>query len=152
MAGANSERWYRQLKMGDILIYAVVITVSLLMLVIAPSLLAGGGSEDGPLQALIIVDGELFHKIPESKLFAGGEYSFEAHELHYTVVYEGGSVRIEEADCPDQVCVKTGWLRSDGQISACVPGHVLVRMEGMPTLPDGVSGATYNDSPDVVIQ
>lgn len=152
MARTNGERWYRQLKIGDILIYAAVISVSLLMLIAAPSLLAGGGSEAGPLKALIIVDGEIFHTIDETELFAGGEFSFEAHGLHYTVAYEGGSVRIEEADCPDQVCVRTGWLRSDGQISACVPGHVLLRLEGSPTLPDGTSGATYEDGPDVVIQ
>lgn len=152
MAKANDERWYKQLKKGDILIYVVVIIVSLLMLIIAPSLLAGGGSEEGPLQARIIVDGEVFHTIDENELFTGGEYSFEAHELHYLVSYEGGSVRIEEADCPDQVCVRTGWLKSDGQIAACVPGHVLLRIEGRPSKPDGVSGATSDDAPDVVIQ
>lgn len=152
MARADNERWYRQLKMGDIIIYAVVIMVSLLMLFMAPSRLSGGNSEAGPLQALIIVDGEILHTINENELVAGGEYSFEAHNLHYLVSYENGSVRIEEADCPDQVCVKTGWLRSDGQISACVPGHVLLRIEGEPRLPDGVSSATYEDGPDVVIK
>lgn len=152
MARADNERWYKQLKIGDVIIYVVIISISLLMLFMAPARLSGSGSATKALRALIIIDGEVVHTISENELFAGGQYSFEAHGLHYLVSYANGAARIKEAECPDQVCVRTGWLEKDGQISACVPGHVLLRMEGEPQLADEVSGATYEQGPDVVIQ
>ena len=152
MAKTENERWYRQLKKGDLFIYLLVIAASLLLLVMAPSRLVGSNAVEGPLRAMVIVDGQVIHTIEENELIEGGVYSFEAHGLHYVVAYENGSVRIDEADCPDQVCVRTGWLQRDGQISACVPGHVLLRVEGQLQMNDGVSGATYEEEPDVVIR
>lgn len=46
------------------------------------------------------------------------------------VVIEGETVRVTEADCPDQVCVKTGAISSAGAVIACVPNGVVVQVEG----------------------
>jgi hypothetical protein len=147
----NTDIWYKQLKWGDLLIYLIVVAVSVAMLVAAPGMLTDASVANKPLEAKIIVDNKVIHTIPESELIVGGFWDFEAHGYHYHISYEDGKVRFEEADCPDQVCVRTGWLSSDGQISACVPGHVLLKIEGRLGGTDADSSATY-DEPDVVIQ
>ncbi|MBQ4048772.1 MAG: NusG domain II-containing protein [Clostridia bacterium] len=49
---------------------------------------------------------------------------------HLTVVIESGSVRIEDADCPDRFCVRTGAIRSPGQMLVCLPNQIVVRIVG----------------------
>ena len=46
------------------------------------------------------------------------------------VVVRDGGVRVEEADCPDSVCVHTGTIDSPGSVIACVPNGVVVRIGG----------------------
>lgn len=52
------------------------------------------------------------------------------------VVVQNGSVRVEEADCPNQICVRTGRIESAGSVIACVPNDVVIRVEGGQT--DGI--------------
>lgn len=52
-----------------------------------------------------------------------------------TVEIEAGRVRMSHADCPDQVCVRQGWV-SDGTLPiVCLPHRVTVQMVG-----EGVGG------------
>lgn len=37
-----------------------------------------------------------------------------------------GAVRVLEADCPDKVCVRTGPIRQEGQVIACLPHKVII--------------------------
>lgn len=39
-------------------------------------------------------------------------------------------VRVFESDCPNQTCVKQGWISYKGQNIICVPNQVVVRIEG----------------------
>ncbi len=49
---------------------------------------------------------------------------------HLTVVIESGSIRIEDADCPDRFCVRMGSIRSPGQMLVCLPNQIVVRIVG----------------------
>ncbi len=53
----------------------------------------------------------------------GGNYSGE-------IEAKDGRIHFKEAHCPDQICVKTGWLSKPGQTAACLPAKVLIRIEG----------------------
>jgi hypothetical protein len=55
-----------------------------------------------------------------------------------TVEIEGGRVRMQEAPCAGRICVNQGWIRHPGQSIACVPGEILIRIEGASPL-DGVT-------------
>lgn len=37
------------------------------------------------------------------------------------------SIRISDADCPDQTCVRTGTLKYSGMPVVCLPHHLVVR-------------------------
>ena len=43
---------------------------------------------------------------------------------------EKGRIRYLRSDCPDQICVKTGWLTGAGQMAACLPNKSIVTIEG----------------------
>lgn len=41
-----------------------------------------------------------------------------------------GRIRFEQSGCPDQICVRSGWLSAAGDMAACVPAGVAVRVTG----------------------
>ncbi len=62
-----------------------------------------------------------------------------ANGLTVTVQIEAGRVRVLHSDCPDRLCVHSGWLSQNGQASVCVPAAVSVRVVGGNTTVDGVT-------------
>ena len=43
-----------------------------------------------------------------------------------------GRIRFEKSDCPDKVCVHSGWLRRSGEVAACLPNGFVLKI----VLPD----------------
>lgn len=44
------------------------------------------------------------------------------------LVIEDGTARIEEASCPDGLCINTGRVSRDGQSIVCLPNQVVVEI------------------------
>lgn len=53
-----------------------------------------------------------------------------------TVQRIGRRVRVVQADCPDQLCVKQGWIEKAGDQLLCIPNQLLVeiRSKGAETI------------------
>lgn len=45
------------------------------------------------------------------------------------LVIQGGRARLIDADCPDQLCVKQGWVHYSGQVITCLPNRLTVTVE-----------------------
>jgi hypothetical protein len=43
---------------------------------------------------------------------------------------EKGKIRIIDADCPDKLCVKTGWIKEPGQSVICLPHKLIIKIQG----------------------
>jgi len=41
-----------------------------------------------------------------------------------------GKVRVRRANCPNQICVRSGWISRTGQTIICAPNQVILRIEG----------------------
>ncbi|MHB1454493.1 MAG: NusG domain II-containing protein [Saccharofermentanales bacterium] len=67
--------------------------------------------------------------------------SMAQNGIHFKLLIQDGKVRFFVSDCPNQVCVNTGFISISGQLSACVPAGVLVR----------VTGLQSEDDPDIII-
>ncbi len=132
----DRQPWYRWLKWGDFLIYGLVTLTAVLLLIQLPARSLAAAER----QARLYVDGTLVRTFTAGELQTGGEYVFSANSLHYRLEYAHNDICIRQADCPDQVCVQTGWLSHDGQLSACVPGHVILKIEGQVETGNGTSG------------
>ncbi len=50
-----------------------------------------------------------------------------------------GRARIVEATCPDELCVKMGWIRFSGQSIVCLPHRLVVKIVGGDSLVDIVN-------------
>ncbi|MDD4237270.1 MAG: NusG domain II-containing protein [Desulfotomaculaceae bacterium] len=85
-------------------------------------------------------NGQLYRQMPLSEA-ADEEIKITDSEGHYNVVeIKDGQVRVKEADCPNQICVKTGWLSKTGQISFCAPNKLKVIIKGES---NGVDATSY---------
>jgi hypothetical protein len=40
-----------------------------------------------------------------------------------------GRIRVRKSDCPRKICVNAGWIKTPGQVIACVPNKVLVEVK-----------------------
>jgi len=49
------------------------------------------------------------------------------------IVFEvsGGQIAFIKSDCPDQVCVRAGFLNRSGQMAVCLPNRVILHIQSM---------------------
>jgi len=47
-----------------------------------------------------------------------------------TIEVRAGRVRVAEADCPNRICVRTGWRSRGGDVIVCVPNSTVIRILG----------------------
>ena len=55
---------------------------------------------------------------------------------------ERGRIRYLSAECPDGLCVKSGWLSQPGDTAACLPARTVIAIEGIRPA-GGVDVQTY---------
>lgn len=120
---ATSFEIKRIIKLGDVLLVLVLLVISFF---ISTSFVS---SAVGNAVAVVMQDGTEIARIRLTGLEKPVRVPFGG-DVQGMIVAENGHVHFEEANCPDQVCVHTGWLSMPGQIAACLPARVLVRIEG----------------------
>ena len=90
---------------------------------------------------------EIYYKselVKTVALTAGVDESFSIDGLPNVVFhqYPDGSIAFIESDCPDKVCVKSGRLHLIGQMAACLPNQVYIKIVG---------AGSDKDAPDIII-
>lgn len=80
--------------------------------------------------ANVYVDGQCVYSVDLSLVTAPftKEIAFDEGRGS-TVSVESGRICISAADCPDQVCVRTGWISDSAAPIVCLPHRLLVRIE-----------------------
>lgn len=58
------------------------------------------------------------------------EYRIAGAMSDLTVCVDDGTVSVTESGCPDRICVHTGGVSAPGEVIACVPNRVVVRIGG----------------------
>ena len=58
-------------------------------------------------------------------------------------LYKDGSIRFEESDCPDKVCIHAGKLHIVGQSAACLPNGIVLKIVS--------ANGPGKDDPDLII-
>lgn len=88
--------------------------------------------------AVVEIDGnevaryELSRQTEEQIVELGGDYRVQLR-------LAPGEIAFYHSDCPDQTCVRTGTLRTPGQVAVCLPARVSVRIVGEEQY-DGMTG------------
>ena len=53
----------------------------------------------------------------------------DGHGHENVLLVEPGRIRVESANCPDQVCVNTGWISDGVRPIVCLPAKLSIRLE-----------------------
>ena len=112
-----------KLKPGDLIIAAVIVLSAIFM---AISLYEKDTSDK---VAVISQNNVIINKISLNQSSKPHTFSYEG-EYPGTIEVENGRIRFSYAECPDQVCVHTGWIQRPGQIAVCLPAGVIIKIEG----------------------
>ena len=96
------------------------------------------GQTDGPLTAVVTIDGQEADRFPVSQeeLFSPRTYTNRGYTL--TVVPAGDSETLSapnglcvlESDCPNQDCVHSGVITRAGQSIVCLPARIVIELHG----------------------
>lgn len=88
--------------------------------------------------AEIKADGEIIMQIPlnEDKEFKIPDYEKIIFKIH------NNSICIKSSDCPDKLCVNSGYINKSGQIIVCLPNKISVQVISA----GGSSGSDYTDA------
>lgn len=81
----------------------------------------------GNRTAQIYKDGVLVKTLP---LRAGYREEFRIGGAeHYNIIeVQDSHIRVRDADCPDQICVRTGWVSTAPQQIVCLPWRVVIKV------------------------
>ena len=88
-----------------------------------------------PQYAEIYQDGECIRRVP---LDEDAVFTIEGDDGYNMIEVRAGQIRIVDADCRDQVCVRSGALRGNVPI-VCLPHRLVVQ---------GASSASNNTEPE----
>lgn len=112
-------------KNGDIILIAGVVLMTAMILIWNHA----GSGEDLRLIATITQDGRTIRRIDLDSL-DGAEYISLDEKYSQVILAEKGRIRFLDSDCPDKICVKTGWLTRQGDKAVCVPARTIIIIEG----------------------
>lgn len=100
-------------------LFDLVLIGGLLLLALVCYFMFADGGEGNV--AVVCVNGEETGRYP---LYQSGRY--ELNGGSNILIIENGSAWLEDADCPDKLCVRQGRVRLDGQVITCLPNRLTV--------------------------
>lgn len=111
----------------------IILIVFLLLLSLLPEgifYLSGNDPEVSRTYAVIQVDGKLYKKVPLAGHHGTDELTIDTEKGHNLVVIKDESIGITEADCPDKICIREGFISKPGSTVVCLPHKVLIEVKG----------------------
>lgn len=109
---------------GDKILICVVLLLSFLLL--AAFQISGFAAEK--TYAVIEVNGKLFQKISLGENGSNFKMTIPTGNHKGIVEADKDKIRIIYSDCPDQDCVRQGWISRPGQIIVCLPNKIVIKI------------------------
>lgn len=131
----NREYTVTRFKKADFLILIFILVSSILSFYFTNI----DNNDTGYKKVQVVVDNKVYEEVVITDENYKKTIKIETEEgYNYIKIHDGG-VEIIEADCYDEVCVKTGFIDRKGQIIACLPHRVYVKILGEDSQVDNVS-------------
>lgn len=102
-------------------------------------------SQSGAVE--VVQDGAVIYRFTQEELQEERHIRVPYGEHENVIATGGGTIRIESADCPDQICVHTGELKGDGAPIICLPHRLEIRWAKAGSAGEA---AVEADAPDAV--
>lgn len=117
----------------------IIVLLTLVLSVMAFSFTNIDRDDAGYKRVQVIIDDKVYEEVVITDRNYQKTIKIETEEgYNYIRIHDGG-VEITEADCYDEVCVKTGFIDRKGQIIACLPHKMYVKILGEDSQIDNVS-------------
>lgn len=115
---------------ADKLLTAGVLCVAILAAVAMVYRSAAFTNTPSPTRALISVQGKVVRIEPLSDNGVERTFNLSGRSGHAVVEVAGKRIRMAEASCPGHICVAQGWIGRPGESIVCVPGEIVIHIEG----------------------
>lgn len=109
----------------------IILVLSMVIIAAAAFLIINFAVKKDGSYAVIKVDGKVIKTLDLNS----GETTIEVNGYQggvNKVVINDGKVSMTEADCPDELCVKTGKISRVGETIVCLQHRVVVEIKGSP--------------------
>ena len=119
---SDDEINFRKATQSETVLIAVIVLFSIAAILWNWS----GGSEGDQHGGMVAVHhkGKLLEKVGLEK-----DTMVVLRDGRMKVEVKDSKVRVAWSDCPNQICVNTGWIKTAGDIIVCVPNEVLIEIE-----------------------
>ena len=98
-----------------------MLAAGLLLAAVLLGIFLFAGKEEGT-RAVVTIDGTEYGSYALDK-----EQAIDLGTGNHLEI-RGGEIRMTEADCPDQICVHTGWIDQEHDMIVCMPNKVVVQI------------------------
>ncbi|MEJ8554776.1 Gx transporter family protein [Tepidibacter sp. Z1-5] len=117
-----------------------IIVISTLVLSVSAFYFTNIDSDDTAYKRVqVVVDDKVYEDVVITDKNYEKTIKIETEEgINYIYIHDGG-VEMIEADCYDKVCVKTGFIDRKGQMIACLPHKMYVKILGEDSQIDNIS-------------
>ncbi|MDH8679144.1 NusG domain II-containing protein [Fusibacter bizertensis] len=112
------------MKKNDVILMGIILIVGLIALFAMKMVQSNDQSE---LQVLIKHDGVVIQSYPFTEK-TDETYVYEEDGERNVIQIKDGLVSMIDADCRDQICVKTQSISNNGEIIVCLPHKVTVEI------------------------
>lgn len=112
---------HKTIKFGDILIIIILLGLSFLpVYYLTPK---------KSTNTVIAVIKAKHHTVKLLNLSQNTKWTYRDGKETNTIVVHNHRIHIEEANCPDQVCVHEGWKNKPGQTIVCLPHQLIIELK-----------------------
>lgn len=82
----------------------------------------------GAKTAIVKVDGKIVKEIPFTRENVGKLFVIESKYGRNVIEMEADRVHVIEADCPDKLDVKQGYIEREGEMIVCLPNRMTIEI------------------------
>lgn len=112
-------------KRKDLIIIILILLIAVALYFVYNIYNQNSGEKEA--KAEIYYGSELIMTVPLNEKI-DKTFSLAQNEHVVFHLYEDGSIRFEESNCPDKVCIKSGRLKHIGSSTACLPNKIILKI------------------------
>lgn len=103
-----------------LIIIAIVLLLALVIYLVSQLVISDSN------QIIVLIDGQEYGRY---SLHEAQEIRIETEQGYNLLIIENGQAYVKEADCDNQVCVRTQPVRESGGQIICLPHRVVIRLK-----------------------
>ncbi len=118
---------HKGIRKADLVVVGLIAVTSIILLV---GFFFSRQSK-GDIYVSIQLDGKEIQRIPWTPDQEGKTFDIKNPYGKNILVFDHGKVRMEEADCPDKLCIYQGSIHQVGQMIVCLPHRLVVEIKSL---------------------